>query len=64
MKQNVGTGDRIIRIIVGLAVCSLIFIVNGNARYFGLLGIIPLLTGLIGWCPLYMLLGINTRHRE
>jgi len=60
MRQNVGAADRII---VGVAVCSLIFIVNGNGRYFGLLGIIPLLTGLIGWCPLYMLFGFSTKHK-
>jgi hypothetical protein len=60
MTPNVGNVDRIVRIIVGLVVLSLIFILEGNARWFGLIGIVPLATGLIRWCPAYMLLGMNT----
>jgi hypothetical protein len=58
MKQNVGNPERIIRIIVGLVVVSLVFI--GPQSPWGWLGLIPLATGLIGWCPPYSLLGINT----
>lgn len=58
MTQNVGKIDRVIRIIVGLAVLSLVFV--GPKTMWGLLGLIPLGTGLIGWCPPYSLLGINT----
>ena len=61
MKQNVGTVDRIIRVIVGLAVLSLIFILSGGIRFIGLIGLIPLLTGIIGWCPLYTLFKISTK---
>lgn len=60
MKQNVGTLDRVIRVIAGLGLLSLIFVLEGNARWWGLIGLIPLGTGLIGWCALYVPLGINT----
>lgn len=58
MKRNVGNAERIIRIIVGLVVVSLVFI--GPQSAWGWLGLIPLATGLIGWCPPYSLFGINT----
>ena len=57
-KTNEGTLDRIVRIIIGLAMISLIFI--GPKTYWGAIGLIPLLTGLFGTCPLYSLLGIST----
>ncbi len=60
MFANEGTADRVLRAIVGLAVLSLFFLLDGNARYWSLLGLVPLLTGLVGYCPLYTLLGINT----
>lgn len=58
MKKNVGNVERAIRIIVGLAVISLVFV--GPQSNWGWLGLVPLATGLIGWCPPYSLLGINT----
>jgi hypothetical protein len=58
MKKNVGSVDRGIRILAGLAILSLVFV--GPKTLWGLLGILPLLTGLIGWCPPYHLLGIST----
>ena len=58
MVQNVGKIDRLIRIIVGLIVLSLVF--GGPKTLWGLLGLIPLGTALIGWCPPYAMLGINT----
>jgi len=58
MKKNVGNVERVIRIIVGLGVISLVFI--GPQSNWGWLGLVPLATGLIGWCPPYSLLGINT----
>ena len=60
MKQNVGSTDKIIRLVLAAVLFSLIFILQGNLRWIGLLGIVPLVTGLIGSCPLYMLLGITT----
>lgn len=60
MQANVGGADRIIRIILGLALLSLLFILEGDARYLGLIGIVPLATALLNWCPAYTLFGINT----
>jgi len=59
--KNVGQTDKWIRIIVGLVLLAIFFFVEGNARYFGILGIVPLYTGLTGNCMLYKLFGINTR---
>lgn len=60
MKTNVGGIDKAVRIIAGLVLLSLIFILDGTARWWGLAGIVPLLTGTLGWCPLYTLLGLDT----
>ena len=60
MKTNVGGIDKAARIIAGLALLSLIFILEGNARWWGLAGLLPLLTGTLGWCPAYTLFGIST----
>lgn len=60
MKANVGGIDRVLRIVVGLALLSLLFVLDGNARYWGLVGIVPLLTGFLRFCPMYSLLGIST----
>ncbi|HYX64861.1 MAG TPA: DUF2892 domain-containing protein [Burkholderiales bacterium] len=60
MKSNVGTADRMIRAIVGLVLLSLVFILEGNARWLGLIGLVPLGTALVGWCPAYLPFGINT----
>jgi hypothetical protein len=62
MTKNIGLVDRILRIIIGLFILSLIF--WGPKSYWGLLGIIPLGTALIGWCPPYSLLGISTCKRK
>jgi hypothetical protein len=58
MKQNVGSIDRAIRAIVGIGLISLVFI--GPQTVWGWIGVIPLATAIIGWCPPYALLGINT----
>ena len=60
MKKNVGTADRWIRIILGLAVLSLIFLIESNLKWLGLLGLIPLITGIIGYCPIYALFKTGT----
>jgi len=60
MKANIGGADRVIRIVAGLVLLSLVVILEGDARWFGLIGIVPLFTGLMRWCPAYTLLGINT----
>jgi hypothetical protein len=60
MKANVGSADRAIRITVGILILSAVFLLEDSARWFGLLGIVPLATGLMSWCPAYGLLGTNT----
>jgi hypothetical protein len=60
MKANVGSIDRILRIAVGIALLALLFILPGNARWWGLIGLLPLATGLFSFCPAYTLLGLNT----
>ena len=56
--KNIGSIDRVLRIIVGLGVISLVF--WGPHTLWGWLGLIPLVTAVIGWCPLYSVLGIRT----
>jgi hypothetical protein len=58
MKANVGNLDRVVRIVLGLGLLSLT--VMGPQTWFGLLGLIPLATATMGFCPLYTLLGIST----
>ncbi len=58
MKLNENTLDRVLRIIAGLVLIALVFF--GPQTFWGWIGLIPLLTGLIGWCPLYAILGLNT----
>ncbi len=58
MKTNVGTIDRVARIILGLVLISLVFI--GPQTPWGWIGIVPLVTALIGWCPAYSIFGIKT----
>jgi hypothetical protein len=60
MKQNVGRIDQVIRIAIGVLLLALILVFEGNARWWGLLGLVPLLTGLFGRCPLYSLIGIDS----
>jgi len=55
---NEGTIDRIIRIVLGLGILSLAFI--GPRTPFAYIGIVPLVTGLIGFCPVYRLFGLST----
>ena len=56
--RNEGTLDRALRVIVGLLLISLVFV--GPQTPWGWVGLVPLLTGLVGMCPLYSILGINT----
>jgi Inner membrane protein YgaP-like, transmembrane domain len=61
MGANMGAIDRSLRIIAGLVVLSLIFFIEGSNRWWGLLGLVPLATGFVGWCPAYLPFGISTR---
>lgn len=58
MHKNVGGVDRAVRIVVGLGILSLAFV--GPQTPWGYIGLVPLVTGLIGWCPAYLPFGIKT----
>jgi hypothetical protein len=64
MNANVGSIDRAIRVVVGLALLSAVFLVDGSARWFGLIGLVPLLTAAVRVCPLYTVLGVSTCPAE
>lgn len=56
--KNEGTADRSIRILLGVVLISLVFV--GPQSPWGWVGLVPLLTGLVGFCPLYKIIGLNT----
>jgi len=60
MKKNVGNTDKWIRIVLGIVLLSLILIIQNNWRWLGLIGLIPLATAFLNFCPIYALLGIST----
>jgi len=61
MKQNIGKAERIVRVVVGIGILSLAFV--GPRASWAYLGILPILSGLIGYCPPYALFGIDTTRR-
>ncbi len=60
MKANVCSLDKIVRIVLGVVLLSLFLMLDGSLRWLGLLGLVPLFTGIAGFCPLYSLLGISS----
>ena len=60
MNPNVGSADRAIRIIAGLLLVSLFFVLEGGTRWLGLIGVVLIGTALINFCPLYRILGMST----
>ena len=58
MKKNIGNIERMLRIVVGLVLIGLA--ATGTVGLWGWLGLLPMATGLIGWCPPYALMGWNT----
>lgn len=58
MTKNVGGIDRTLRIVVGIAL--MVAAATGAIGVWGYIGVVPLLTGLVGWCPPYAMLGFNT----
>lgn len=61
LKTNIGTIDRVLRISAGLVLLAMFLIYQDVSwRYFALIGIVPLLTGLFGSCPLYSIFGLST----
>ena len=61
MKKNIHPVERAVRVIGGLAIVSLVFV--GPQTPWAWLGLIPVATGLIGWCPAYSIFGISTCRR-
>ncbi len=64
MKPNAGAGDRVFRITVGLMLLASVFVLGERYWWIGLIGLVPLATGIIGYCPAYSLFGINTNRRK
>ncbi len=61
MEKNVGHPvDKAVRIIIGVVLLGLVFYLEGDIRWIGLIGVIPILTVVFGWCPGWAVLGINT----
>ena len=58
MMKNIGGSERIVRVLVGVAILALAFV--GPRSPWAYLGLLPIVTGLVGWCPPYSLLGIST----
>jgi hypothetical protein len=58
MKRNEAIWDRTIRVVLGIGLLSLTFV--GPQTPWGIVGVVPLLTGLVGFCPLYRLVGVST----
>jgi hypothetical protein len=58
MKSNVGSLDRIVRVVLGAGILSLAFI--GPQTPFGYIGLVPLFTGIFGFCPAYLPFGLST----
>ena len=58
--KNVGSTDKVIRYIIGVVLLSLLFIIPGNLKFIGLIGLIPILTASFSFCPLYAIFGIKT----
>jgi hypothetical protein len=62
MRQNEGSLDRTLRVIIGIVLIAMVFV--GPKSAWGWVGLIPLLTGLVGICPLYRLVGMSTCPRR
>ena len=61
MKHNVGGVDRVVRVLVGLAIIGLGI---GYGTWWGIVGILPLFTGIVTWCPGYLPFGISTCKKD
>jgi hypothetical protein len=64
MKANVGGIDRVLRIVVGLALIAWAIPSVGGGPVWAWIGVIPLVTGLFKWCPVYLPLGVSTCPKE
>jgi len=64
MQKNMGMVQRIIWIVAGLALIAWAVMGSGDYNWIGWVGVVPLLTGLIGWCAINAVLGINTAEKR
>ena len=64
MKKNIGGTDQTVRLIAGLVLLSVVLIGNGDWRWYGLIGLLPLVTAVVGVCPLYSALKLDTCSKE
>jgi hypothetical protein len=64
MKANVGGVDRVVRVLAGLALLALVFVLEGDSRWWGLVGLLPLATGTFRFCPAYLPFGWSTCATE
>lgn len=62
MTKNMGTVDRVARVVIGGGLVALA--ATGNIGLWGWIGVVPLLTAVVGWCPAYTMLGFNTCERR
>ena len=60
MNQNVGSVDKVIRVVLGVALLSLIYFLEGPVRWVGLAGAVLIATAAISWCPIFAMLGLNS----
>ncbi|MEQ1882165.1 MAG: DUF2892 domain-containing protein [Burkholderiales bacterium] len=60
MNMNIGKMDRIVRVVLGIALLLVVLFAEGPMRWWGLIGIVPLATAFSGWCPAYLIFGMNT----
>ena len=60
MKPNVGNTDMIVRVVAGILILALFFVLEGNARWWAVIGFVPLVTGIARTCPLYSLFGLSS----
>ena len=60
MQANVGTIDRVLRVVAGAALIAVALLVTHPYAWLGWIGAIPILTGILGFCPAYRLIGLST----
>ena len=60
MTKNVGSIDRILRVVLGIALIAAVFLAPAVMSPWGWIGLVPLITGLVSSCPVYSLLGVRT----
>ena len=64
MQQNIGPIERTLRIALGIGLLTITYLVETRMRWFGLIGLVPLITGFLGLCPTYLALGIRALEKQ